>query len=302
MGNKFKVGDKIVGNEKANVYAYTIKDWEGIVASVNERGFGATSIGGTRIFSLNYECFDKVNSALSITITQKGNKTIAVYKQGDKFIKSGTARYNPDDAKDGVPYSFEVGAKYAFERLFGIEKKVKAAEPNPFKKAKVGDRIKIVNENARHTPITKIGQELKASIVENNGIYTENDNFFYDRDKEYIILEDVKAVGYKEVKRKANIGEYVKIVNAKNFSDDDYYSDGDICKVLQLQRHDMEGVFVETKGTHPCNIGKNTSFIYTYEYVVLENYNPNTIVAKLDLSTISKDDFWNELQRRLGDK
>ena len=37
-----------------------------------------------------------------------------------------------------------------------------------------------------------------------------------------------------------------------------------------------DGVFVETKGTHPTNIGENTSYLFDEEYVVLENYKPKT--------------------------
>ena len=46
---------------------------------------------------------------------------------------------------------------------------------------------------------------------------------------------------------------------------------GDICKVLSKS---SDGVFAETKGTHPTNIGENTSYLFNEEYVVLENYKP----------------------------
>lgn len=50
--HKFKVGDKVIGNEKANRYGITKEDWIGTVAEVDDNGFEADG------FYLDYDCFD----------------------------------------------------------------------------------------------------------------------------------------------------------------------------------------------------------------------------------------------------
>ena len=289
--NKFKVGDKVVStkeNDWVNVGTKGIVQENNITPYV--RWESSKHFESNDVWALEQDNMELVDVSPSITITQKGNKTISVYKQGDKFIKSGTARYNPDDAKDGVPYSFEVGAKYAFERLFGIEKAVVVVEPIQFKKAKVGDKIKIVGiQLGGHTPKVEMEQELIVVRTQPDGVWTEK-NYFYDKHEEYIILEDVKAVGYKEVSRQAQPGEYIKIVR-ESFIDDSYKI-GDILKADRISKPSNCGVKIDINGHTAC--------ICNSKYVVLENYQPKAETPKLDLSTISNEDFWNELQRRLG--
>lgn len=56
---KFKVGDKIIGNEKANIYVFTVKGWVGTVTEVNNDSFSAKSeCCGEEFGLLNYDCFD----------------------------------------------------------------------------------------------------------------------------------------------------------------------------------------------------------------------------------------------------
>lgn len=75
--------------------------------------------------------------------------------------------------------------------------------------------------------------------------------------------EDVKPDnGVREVKRKAKVGEYVKIVDAKPYLIP--YKNGDIFKVIST---DKSGVVVEKDGTP-------VTAAWHREYVVLENYKP----------------------------
>lgn len=53
-----------------------------------------------------------------IVITSDGEKTLARLYDGNKIIKTATAKCSPDDK-----FSFETGAKIAFERLFDGEEK-----------------------------------------------------------------------------------------------------------------------------------------------------------------------------------
>ena len=53
-----------------------------------------------------------------IVIISDGEKTLARLYDGNKVIKTATAKCSPDDK-----FSFETGAKIAFERLFDSEEK-----------------------------------------------------------------------------------------------------------------------------------------------------------------------------------
>lgn len=75
--------------------------------------------------------------------------------------------------------------------------------------------------------------------------------------------EDVKPDnGVREVKRKAKVGEYIKIVDAMPWMIP--YKNGDIFKVIST---DKSGVVIEKAGTP-------VSAAWHREYVVLENYKP----------------------------
>ena len=60
-----------------------------------------------------------VSENQTVVIYPKGPETFAVLKEGKKIVKIAQAMYNPNDAKEGLPYKFEIGAKLAFSRLMG---------------------------------------------------------------------------------------------------------------------------------------------------------------------------------------
>ena len=68
-----------------------------------------------------------------------------------------------------------------------------------------------------------------------------------------------KDMQVREVKRKAKVGEYVKIINAKGAFDN--YRNGDILKIIDTDFYVRYGY----------SLGQ---FLYDTEYVVLENYKP----------------------------
>lgn len=83
--------------------------------------------------------------------------------------------------------------------------------------------------------------------------------------------DDVKPDdGVREVKRKAKVGEYVKIVDAMPYLIP--YKNGDIFKVISTSRH---GVVIEKDG-------KPVTSAWHREYVVLENYKPEKEPEKKD--------------------
>lgn len=92
--------------------------------------------------------------------------------------------------------------------------------------------------------------------------------------------EDVKTDdGVREVKRKAKVGEYIKIVDAMPYLIP--YKNGDIFKVISTSK---PGVVIEKDG-------KPVTSAWHREYVVLENYKPEEKAQKEDDSEIHVGDM-----------
>ena len=120
--SKFKVGDMVIGNEKADVeYHITKKGWIGkVIATRSDRknsdivAVGSGIDGGDVEFHLKSECFDLYAPAYNqkIVITTDGKTTTAVLYDGKKRIKEAKATCASSDKFD-----FNYGATLAFERL-----------------------------------------------------------------------------------------------------------------------------------------------------------------------------------------
>lgn len=116
--DKFKVGDMVIGNEYADgTYGITKSGWKGQVVNVNASGtFDARGIGFTNTATFHCllpECFDLVETKVVITYVE--NMTIAKYYENGNCVKTGVAKCSPEDTFD-----FGIGAKIAFNRLFGF--------------------------------------------------------------------------------------------------------------------------------------------------------------------------------------
>jgi hypothetical protein len=91
--------------------------------------------------------------------------------------------------------------------------------------------------------------------------------------------EDVKPDdGVREVKRKAKVGEYIKVVDEHSLFDT--YKNGDILKVICTSN---AGCF--------CKKTDVECFLWHIEYVVLENYKPEEKAQKEDDSKIHVGDM-----------
>jgi hypothetical protein len=91
--------------------------------------------------------------------------------------------------------------------------------------------------------------------------------------------EDVKLDnGVREVKRKAKVGEYVKVVNEKSVFNT--YKNGDIFKVTYV-----------TKSGCLCKNSEKQFGLWHEEYVVLENYKPEEKVQEQNDSEINVGDM-----------
>ena len=108
---KFKVGDKVIGNDLANKsYCITRKGYVGTVKEVRD----GRTIKVDR-WVVSEECFDLFEEEEKIVITRKGKKTIAKYYINGKVMEKGLARCCPEDTFD-----FATGAKIAFDRMLGF--------------------------------------------------------------------------------------------------------------------------------------------------------------------------------------
>lgn len=91
--------------------------------------------------------------------------------------------------------------------------------------------------------------------------------------------EDVKLDnGVREVKRKANVGEYVKVVNEKSVFNT--YKNGEIFKVTYV-----------TRSGCICKNSEKKCGLWHEEYVVLENYKPEEKVQEHNDSEIHVGDM-----------
>lgn len=137
-----------------------------------------------------------------IVITTDGKETLARLYEGEKVIKTATARCAPDDTSD-----FATGAKLAFERLMGEQKtpekwRVVIREP------KVGDYIRL---KTKAFSFNEVGEILKVDIVKANNIVSvygrnhKRDTSHSDLDWNYVLggeCEIVEPVEHEKVEKK----------------------------------------------------------------------------------------------------
>lgn len=115
--------------------------------------------------------------------------------------------------------------------------------------------------------------------------------------REFFRIIELQVIPYvsnfREVKRPAKVGEWIKIVNAEPLESlKQYYTNGDMFQILRTNaccEEDVEVIGVE-------------SFIDFSEYVVIENYQPNEPIQeepyKVDWSKVTNKEIAEELLRR----
>jgi hypothetical protein len=278
---KFKVGDRVMGNEKANKYGITIKGWTGTVTQVYKSHFCAREDGDTTNFPLDYDCFDLVNTNQTITIYRKDRDVIATIKEGKKVVKSGKATCNPADK-----FNFEYGAKLAFARLMGMEVKTEAAafDWSAFKSGKFAvhcdteEKARAFLKECDEQGIRWQGGDKASSKTHyascgENTCYSNymmgKDRIGYSR-KGYFIDESIKVIDYtpsipfvREVRRPAEVGEWIKITSSDGRDRAHGCSVGDIYCVKAIGFLNIP-IAITSKGRNSIQC----------EYVVLENYKP----------------------------
>lgn len=177
---KFKVGDKVVGNEKANRYGITNQGWVGYVVSVGDDRIDVWEKLGEGIdggYTVDPACFDLIRPGKpeKVVIYRNGQEVIAKNTQTGKIAK---ATCSPEDEFD-----FGIGAKLALDRLFEAEK--------PPKKYFNG-KVVCVESVYNWWTVGKIYDVV-------DGIITADDGDRYPRlnlgHEPYVDAEDVKHAG-----------------------------------------------------------------------------------------------------------
>lgn len=185
---KFKVGDQVVGNAKANdYYDITREGWKGFVRKVyknNEIRVASTPKSDVYDGYLVYEeCFDLVKENYpKIVITTDGTITAAKLYENGKCTKTAEAKCN----HKVDTFDFNEGAKWAFSRLVD--------------KYPIGTKVEVIANTCWHA--YPIGSVLTIKRKYNDEFYCvkEGDTYVTDNDiKPYVEPEKPKYYNGKVV-------------------------------------------------------------------------------------------------------
>lgn len=246
----------------------------------------------------------------SIHITVDGSKVYAVMKEGKQEVGRGVATCNPTDEFD-----FKTGAKLAMERLLGEEVKEASNDVREVsRKANVGEWIKFKSDARNGKLLNKIGKVLEIGKytfrVEHEKAWAQScesrkgfEITNFSSNPLYVVLENYNPektepvestkpeepqdeyLSFKKVKRRAEAGEYVLIVNAENVPGDDY-KNGDIVKCISRDGYNER----YAKGT----LGDRRRIVDRSEYVVLEGYQPPK-----SFETLTKEEVLKAVEQAL---
>ncbi len=178
---KFKVGDKVVGNEKANRYGITDQGWIGYVVYVGDDDqigvWETLEEEKEHGFTVNPACFDLV---------KPGNpERIVIYRDGQEVIAKNTQTGKTAKATCSLKdeFDFGSGAKLALDRLLEAEK--------PPKKYFNG-KVVCVESGCSWWTVGKIYDVV-------DGIITADDGDRYPKifagQEPYVDAEDIKHAG-----------------------------------------------------------------------------------------------------------
>lgn len=247
----------------------------------------------------------------SIHITADGAKVLAVMKDGKQEVGRGVATCNPTDEFD-----FKTGAKLAMERLLGEEVKEASNDVREVsRKANVGEWIKFKSDAGNGKLLNKIGKVLEIGKytfrVEHEKAWAQScesrkgfEITNFSSNPLYVVLENYNPektarassimstepqgeyLSFKKVKRRAKVGEFMLVINARNVPGDDY-ENGDILKCIS-----HEGIMARY-ATGSAGFGERV--LTDSEYVVLEGYQPPK-----SFETFTKEEVLKAVEKALG--
>ena len=140
---------------------------------------------------------------------------------------------------------------------------------------KLNKSLHIYQQGDTTTAILKDGkQTIKTEMVKR--YFKDTDNFDIAVSKVLkkmgIVTENLKSNKVKEVKRRAKVGEWVKVVKADSFWRNEY-KNGDILQIVERSAGDL-------MSAHAFYKDSPSKFLFDEEYVVLENYKPVEKIEK----------------------
>lgn len=267
--NKFKVGDTVefVNDRwvRQGGMGKVVK-----VDNVDVKMPYLVSSGGYKWWTYENDIM-QISSLDEIRITVKGNKTIAVHKNGDQLIKRTEAICCPTDT-----FNFATGAKLAMDRLFEDKPKSKydsLTDEKLFDEVCHKGLCSASNSSSRKNDCVFLGVEKNCAAIRANSTPEQRKDAIA-----YLIAEDTpekpiedKPKEVREVKREAKVGEYIKLTE-EMFSFD---KAGDVLKVNAVCNDYAETL----PRDHPRRTGNSVTGHWSYpseNYVVLENYTPET--------------------------
>jgi len=184
---------------------------------------------------------------------------------------------------------------------------------------KISDLLKEItnkeNNKMKSIYITIDGKKTHIVLKDNGKVVKHADVSLYYKDKydfETGVRESIDKLfgkvekkdemGYKEVKRTAKVGEWVKVVNADNVprtNGKDDYKNGDILKIVNEDCLDRV-CYVCYSNSYPAEDGKD-KLLHSSEYVVFEGYKPEEANKSKSLSDYTVDELLAEVKRRMED-
>jgi hypothetical protein len=253
--SKFKVGDKVRILDGSTIKNYAggwCTNMKKYVDTITTISYVCKICSG----KIGYACHDTGHYIFDKRGLERcGNETIVIYRKDNDVIaldkrtgKKAIAKCSPEDTFD-----FNVGAKLAFERLMNGNKESITVE-DMRKRLKSYCRGRSCCNCKLKYSTYRCGRGTNFMIKDNSGNYTMSNKEIK------AAFNIVFGTGIKEVKRRAKVGEYVKIIDA--ISSYGNYKNGDILKIVDDVDYVRYGY---------CD----GQYLHDSEYVVLEGYNPD---------------------------
>ncbi|MHD0307445.1 hypothetical protein [Rhodococcus erythropolis] len=130
--SKFRIGDQIVGNKRANSYGITKEGWRGVVTSVTDRRFSAQALDGRTDFtSLEHDDFDLITNG---ELPMK-RRTFKLTKELPELTKGALVQEKCDDGTQDYIALDNSQIKYTLEdgrKSLTYPRKAVEDEPNYF--------------------------------------------------------------------------------------------------------------------------------------------------------------------------
>ena len=261
MKRKFKVGQRfevtLLGNEEGNIIE---------IAEVDSDLIHYKTIKGKAPYDQSFN----LNTMFAKSLKPAKKDCIVIYEKDQEVIalnkatgENAVAKCHPDDKFD-----FLVGAKIAFDRLVGEAQEVPKYKP--------GDLFQVKPNLKDFDDVSPgiVGGMLRAAGQILNLIGITDKNYLRLSDDWNYLEKWLNPI--KEVKRKAKVGEFVKVVDAENVPDGEY-KNGDILKIIDTPLFSSFVRYANGKARDHKERVLNNS-----EYVVLEGYEDCDQVKKFD--------------------